>query len=64
MKREHIPFLLEVAGSINSNTIISELQSLSVKAKSGNTPIILPFIGEFSSGKTTLINALTEFSCT
>ena len=60
MKREHIPFLLEVAGSINSNTIISELQSLSVKAKSGNTPIILPFIGEFSSGKTTLINALTD----
>lgn len=60
MKREHIPFLLEVAGSINSNTIISEVQSLSVKAKSGNTPIILPFIGEFSSGKTTLINALTD----
>lgn len=60
MKQTNIPFLIEVADAIGATSIKSELESLSLRANNVNAPVLLPFVGEFSSGKTTLINALTD----
>ena len=51
-------FLKEVAQFIGSSKIEKEL--LYLEGKREDCPIVLPFMGEFSSGKTSLINALTD----
>ena len=51
-------FLKEVAHFIGSSKIEKELQFL--EGKKEDCPLVLPLMGEFSSGKTTLINALTD----
>ena len=51
-------FLKEVAQFIGASKIEQELNLLS--SKEGNCPLVLPVMGEFSSGKTTMINALTD----
>ena len=51
-------FLKEVAQYIGSTKIEKELTFL--EGKKEDCPLVLPVMGEFSSGKTTLINALTD----
>ncbi len=51
-------FLKEVAKFIGSSKLEKEL--LYLEGKREDCPIVLPFMGEFSSGKTSLINALTD----
>ncbi len=52
--------LIEISKEINAETITKELEQLKVKMSKTDCDLILPFVGEFSSGKTTLINALTD----
>lgn len=41
-------------------SITGQLEYIASRESDTNTPLILPLVGEFSSGKTTLINALTD----
>lgn len=52
--------LIEIAEDIGANDLKEAFEDLSVRMSEQNSPMILPLIGEFSSGKTTLINALTD----
>lgn len=54
----NIGFLKEVAQYIGATKIEKELTFLDGKTET--CPLVLPVMGEFSSGKTTLINALTD----
>ena len=68
-KNHHINFmdktnqLKSIAEFLNLNNVIAELIQIETRAQQQNAPIILPLVGEFSSGKTTLINALTDSKC-
>lgn len=55
--------LKSIAEFLNLNNVIAELTQIETRAQQQNAPIILPLVGEFSSGKTTLINALTDSKC-
>lgn len=55
--------LKSIAEFLNLNNVIAELIQIETRAQQQNAPIILPLVGEFSSGKTTLINALTDSKC-
>ncbi len=55
-----IEILKEAAQKIGNQSIYEELSHLDTRLNSSNVPILLPLVGEFSSGKTTLINALTD----
>ena len=55
--------LKSIAEFLNLNNVIAELIQIETRAQQQNAPIILPLVGEFSSGKTTLINALTNSKC-
>lgn len=57
---ENINKLLEIARFLNLNNIEADLNSIELRASQQNACIVLPLVGEFSSGKTTLINALTD----
>lgn len=52
--------LRTIAESIGLTNIVKELTLIELRSKQENANIILPLVGEFSSGKTTLINALTD----
>lgn len=52
--------ILEIANELNQITIIKELEAIKQRRNSENVKLILPLVGEFSAGKTTLINALTD----
>ena len=52
--------LRSIAESIGLTSIVEELTLIELRSKQENANIILPLVGEFSSGKTTLINALTD----
>jgi len=52
--------LLEIANAVKADMFLQELEFVKKRVESGNTNIILPLVGEFSSGKTTLINSLTD----
>lgn len=54
----NINFLKEVAQFIGAKNVEKELGLLTRKTE--DCPLVLPLMGEFSSGKTTLINALTD----
>lgn len=49
-----------IAEYLGLDNIVSELEAIDTRSKQENANIILPLVGEFSSGKTTLINALTD----
>ena len=49
-----------IAQSLGFNDLMAELNVLAQRQEQENCPLILPLVGEFSSGKTTLINALTD----
>lgn len=57
---ENIESLRNIAEYLGLKSIVSELEAIDLRAKQENASLILPLVGEFSSGKTTLINALTD----
>lgn len=52
--------LIEICEDLQLESITDELKSLAEKQEQENCPIHLPLVGEFSAGKTSLINALTD----
>ena len=52
----NIKKLHDIAEYLGLDNIVSELKSIDLRSKQENASIILPLVGEFSSGKTTLIN--------
>lgn len=57
---ELINNLLETAQYLHLEKTIQEIKKLKERKENKNQLLILPVVGEFSSGKTTLINALTN----
>lgn len=54
--------IIEIANSVHRDDIVAELESLENRLNAPNKEIVMPLVGEFSSGKTSLINALLEGS--
>lgn len=52
--------LREIAEYLGLNNVVSDLEAISFRSRQENANLILPLVGEFSSGKTTLINSLTD----
>ncbi len=52
--------LIEIAEDLEVKSILNELIELNERESSINVPLILPLVGEFSAGKTTLLNALMD----
>lgn len=57
---EKIITLIEIAEYLGLDNITAELNSIELRSKQENANLMLPLVGEFSSGKTTLINSLTD----
>jgi hypothetical protein len=57
---ELINNLLETAQYLKLENTVYEIEALKARRESDNQLLVLPVVGEFSSGKTTLINALTN----
>lgn len=52
--------LIEIAEYLKSDKVADELKALERRLQDENVTLTLPLVGEFSSGKTSLINALTD----
>lgn len=52
--------LIEISHYLGLSNIESDIKNIEFRASQQNADILLPLVGEFSSGKTTLINALTD----
>ncbi len=52
--------LIEIANNLNREDIVNELNIIKNRLEAPDKHIILPLVGEFSSGKTSIINALTD----
>ena len=52
--------ILEIAQSLEFEDLRKELEKIEIRSRQINAELIFPLVGEFSSGKTTLINALTD----
>ena len=52
--------LIEIAEYLGLTQIVTDLQSIDNRSRQGTANLLLPLVGEFSSGKTTLINSLTN----
>lgn len=57
---EHIEFLKEVAQELGQQNILNSLNAIQERASQQTANLLIPLVGEFSSGKTTLLNALTD----
>ena len=57
---DNIEKLLEISNYLGLRNITAELEAINFRSRQENANLILPLVGEFSSGKTTLINALTD----
>ncbi len=53
-------YLIDVANFLKINDVLAELSYIKSRLNSETTELILPIVGEFSSGKTTFINELTD----
>lgn len=51
---------MSVAQELGFERIYNELQSIKKRGEAENAQITIPLVGEFSSGKTTLLNSLTD----
>lgn len=58
--KDKIALLREAAIKVGSSSLAEELTSIEQKMSSTDVPVMIPLVGEFSSGKTSLINALTD----
>ena len=52
--------LIKIAKDLGIKSVIDELRAIQIKESSSNVPLLIPLIGEFSAGKTTLLNALMD----
>lgn len=52
--------LLQISNDLGFNEIAGRIGRISLRQDAQDTPLVLPLVGEFSSGKTTLINSLTD----
>lgn len=52
--------LLKIASDLKLDDVRNDIEFLQAKMEQPNKDIIIPLVGEFSSGKTSLINALTD----
>lgn len=52
--------LIEIANVLEMPSLIKSIELLTSKNSVSECPLVLPLVGEFSSGKTTLINSLTD----
>lgn len=57
---ENFDLLLEIAQFLGLGNYEEQLNAIKSRSEREDTTLLLPFVGEFSSGKTTLINALTD----
>lgn len=57
---EHIEFLKEVAQELGQQNILNSLNAIQERASQQNANLLIPLVGEFSSGKTTLLNTLID----
>lgn len=55
-----IDTLLSISGELGFSDLIVEAENIRQKLTDENSLLVLPLVGEFSSGKTSLINALTD----
>lgn len=52
--------LIDIARSIGMDSQVAALERIAARSANPEATLLLPFVGEFSSGKTSLINALTD----
>lgn len=52
--------LIEIANALEMTSLVKSVELLASKNNVSECPLVLPLVGEFSSGKTTLINSLTD----
>lgn len=57
---ESLNRVIEIAESLEQKSIAERLHAIEERAQNPSAQLILPLIGEFSAGKTSLINALTD----
>lgn len=57
---ESLNRVIEIAESLEQKSIAERLCAIEERAQNPSAQLILPLIGEFSAGKTSLINALTD----
>lgn len=57
---ENASRILEIASSLEFKDLQKDLEQIIERSKKANAELIFPLVGEFSSGKTTLLNALTD----
>ena len=57
----HIDRLISIAQDISLTSEAAQLSYIKQRLTNGNCELILPLVGEFSAGKTTLINLLMRF---
>lgn len=57
---KNVDSLMTVAQELGFERIYKELQGIKKRGESENAQITIPLVGEFSSGKTTLLNSLTD----
>lgn len=57
---ESLNRIIEIAESLEQKSIAERLRAIDERTQNPSAQIILPLIGEFSAGKTSLINALTD----
>lgn len=56
----NIDKILEIANELVFSDLAAEAENVRKKLSDENSLLVLPLVGEFSSGKTSLINALTD----
>ena len=52
--------LIKIAKDLGIKSVIDELRAIQIKESSSNVSLLIPLIGEFSAGKTTLLKALMD----
>lgn len=57
---ESLNRIIEIAESLEQKSIAGRLRAIEERTQNPSAQLILPLIGEFSAGKTSLINALTD----
>lgn len=55
-----VSVLIGIAEALGMSDVVADLQAVEARSKQEHASVVLPLVGEFSSGKTTLINALTD----
>lgn len=56
----NIEKIRDIADYLGLSNFVAEIERINLRSKQKNANLILPLVGEFSSGKTSLINALTD----